>query len=238
MTIVSRKISLFGDSVALNKAARIYAYNTAKFGGAGYNDCAQGGHRLSTNLNTTTYKNQVATNVAFPSYIQSTDDGDIVIIHLGSNDPVISATGGEIGPGPGLTMASSASDYVGCDALTFAANLKQHVQYIRSVNKRPVIIGMPYYNADRALVAGGAFSTGTDPEARGVAVRLAVHNVACRIVAGLEGVPFIATYGFGGAGGHPSADYDSTTDGVHPTTTYNNAVADYIAQQLISIFSL
>ena len=97
MTIVSKKVSVYGDSTSiavspgLDRAARIYAYNSAKFGSAGYNNCAHGGHSLYANYNTNVFKNDVA-QTAFPTYIANTDDGDIIVIILGGNDPVTSSS--------------------------------------------------------------------------------------------------------------------------------------------------
>jgi hypothetical protein len=134
--------------------------------------------------------------------------------------------------------APSAASYIGSDNLPIALLYLQHVQMARAAGKRPVLVGLPYYNPDRSIAPGGVFAGEPIEKARALAVRIAANNTALRCVAGINGVPFIATYGWGGAGGHPAAGYDSTQNGIHPTRAYSEAVSDYIAAQLISIFSL
>jgi len=236
--IVARKVGVFGDSTSiaqqggLDRAARIYAWDPARFGNAGYNNCAQGGQSLAANYNQHVFRDGLP-QPPFPRYITETDDSDIVVIILGGNDPVTSASGKPI-----YGDAATAADYIGCDNLPVAALYLQHVQQARAAGKRPVIAGLPYYDPERALASGGLY-VGQSPEmARTFAVRLAVNNAAARVVAGMQNVPFIATYGFGGAGGQPPADHNSTYDGLHPTKAYSEAVSDYIAAQLIKIFGL
>lgn len=239
MTIISRKVGVYGDSTSiaqegsLDRAARIYAYNPPKFGNAGYNNCSYGGLSLYHNYNVNVYKDNLAQASAFPGYIANIDDSDIVVIILGGNDPVISATGTPLDG-----SAPTAASYIGCDNLNVGALYLQHVQQIRAAGKRPVLVGMPYYDPDRALASGGIYYAEPPETARAFSVRLAANNTALRCVAGLQNVPFIATYGWGGAGGYPVGDYGSTQDGIHPTKAYSEAVSDYIAAQLINIFSL
>lgn len=239
MTVISRKVSVFGDSTSiaqqggLDRAARIYAYNSAKFGNSGYNNCSMGGLTLSDNYNLHVYNDSVQQPSAFPSYIANSDDGDIIVVILGANDPVVGANGVLVDG-----SAPNAAAYIGSDNLYIGALYLQHVQQIRAAGKRPVLVGMPYYDPDRALSPGGIYDGEPAEKARALSVRLAANNSAMRCVAGLQNVPFIATFGYGGAGGHPTADYNSTYDGVHPTKAYSEAVSDYIAAQLIGFFSL
>lgn len=236
MPKIINKVSVYGDSTCISqqgsqpRAQRIAAFSS-KF--VGYNDSAQGGHSLSANLNETVYLNLVPQNIAFPTYIGSNDNSDIVVINLGGNDAPTGADGMPIPP-----SAANASAYLGCDALAIAGLVRVHVSTARAACKRPVLVGMPYFNADRALATGGVYEGSADAFARAFTCRLAVNNLAVRAIAGVDGVPFIATYGYGGAGGHPVADYNSTWDGIHPTIAYTHAVSDYIAQQIIMIFGL
>lgn len=236
MPKISNRVSVYGDSTSISqqgsqpRAQRIAAFGSKFFG---YNDCAYGGHSLNANYNQTVYRNLVMQNIPFSTYIGANDDSDIVVIHLGANDAPTGADGLLVPP-----SAANASAYLGCDALAIAGLVRNHVSTARAAGKRPVLVGMPYFNADRALAGGGVYAGSAEAVARGFTCRLALNNLAIRAISGIDGVPFIATYGHGGAGGHPPADYNSTWDGIHPTLAYSHAVSDYIAQQILTLLGL
>lgn len=220
--IITNKISLYGDSVTANKdyGPRMMARSGGKI--TGYNDYSRGGNTFAGNLAGTHEAGPLFNGLTFPQHIAQVDDCDIVVLRLGGNS---------IPYGWIANDAQAASD---ADYLQIAAECLLHVQHSHAVGKRVVLVGTPFMSIASLMAYHGM----TEAQAVLLTQRVRNVNTVIRIVGGLYGVPFIATSGWGGAGGHPTGQAADAPDGVHPEPAYADAVADYMADQIVSIFGL
>jgi lysophospholipase L1-like esterase len=220
--MITNKVSLYGDSVTANKGygARLIARAGGKI--TGVNDYARGGNSFAGNLAGTHPDGPLFNGLNFQRHISSVDDCDIVVLRLGGN----SAPGGWVDGDP---QAAGGADY-----LQIAAEALLHVQHAHAAGKRVVLVGTPYVNVASAMNYYGI----TEGQAVMIAQRMRNVNTALRCLGGFYGVPFIATHGYGGAGGHPTPQASDVPDGVHPEAAYANAVADYLADQIVTTFGL
>ena len=154
MTVVTNKISVYGDSTAISqlgsqtRAQRIAAYS-AKFNG--YNDYAVGGTSFASMFlgqdglgnplpgwNNRNFQQQIAV-----------DDCDICIFNLGGNDKANGVSGA-------LLQANAVpEDYVGSDGLTIASNALQMIQFAVAAGKRMVVCGVPFFDAVQSVAYYG-----------------------------------------------------------------------------------
>lgn len=250
MPKVTNKIEVFGDSACTvppggtqSRAARIYARNPAKFGGAGFRDNAIGGQSYVKNFQGIAPGGGGMPGwggLDFPGYISTISDADICILSLGGNDTVtgINSAGNPTDYGNGVLQAD-VQTHVGTDCLNVAAFAFQHIQWINAAGKRPFVVGLPYVNVVELSTPGvGPAPTMTLEEAKGAAARVTAINAALRVACGLTSTPFLAVYGAPLNSGQPAAGPGSNRDGIHPTNTYANALGDFIADRIIATFGL
>lgn len=217
-TIIPGKISLYGDSTTAGRGfgPRMLARQPNRI--KAVNDYARGGNSFADNL---AGRNQLFNGLTFQQHVNEVDDAEVVVIRLGGNCV----------PGGWKT-----GDIQGCleaDYLDIAAECLQHVQFARGAQKKPVLVGTPYTNIESAVNYYGMTTERAVTEFQ----RVRNANTAIRCVSGVYRVPFIATFGYGGNGGYPEPTAADVPDGVHPTEEYGHKVADYLADQLVSIFN-
>lgn len=247
MPKIARKVSVFGDSVSTAQPTHWgraqYIAGTVGFQ-AGYNDHAYGGQRAQDTLigKISVSGANMFGGLTFEQHIKTVDDSDIVVIALGGNDAPF--WGGTYAQIPSTALPEN---YVGAEFQHIAEPILLMAQHAKAAGKRPVIIGMPYINIERAIQPDGLIPEwpvggGHNPQAltmaRGFVTRAVGTNVVARLVAGFYGVPFIASFGSPAEAGQPSAGFGSTIDGLHPGAAYASAVNEYIAQRAKVIFGL
>lgn len=248
MPIVPNKVSVYGDSTcipqpansspkSMSRAQRI-AQNP-KFNG--YNDYAYGGNSLAATLSG--YLNgewMFGQGVNFQQHISTADDSDIVVISLGGNDSPVG-----VNNQPLLSTTADVNLYQGSDILLIAQNALTVAQYAAAAGKRVVMCGVPYFDIIRASQPGGQ-AAGKLELAKAFAARLVGNNPAVRMAAAVANlnpnysgrVKFVPTYGAPYTANQPPADYSSNYDGMHPTLIYSHAVSDFLAQWIVTNYSL
>jgi lysophospholipase L1-like esterase len=215
-----KKLSLYGDSVTAshNYPALMMARQPTKF--SCVTDYSRGGNQFNANLSGVMPDGfQLFGGLTFAQHVTTVDTSDIVVLRLGGN----SIPAGWVNGDP---QASLCADY-----LDIGGEIASHIYHIRTAGKLAILVGTPYGNIAKMVATLGL----TEAQATSFLDRTRAVNTSIRHVAAFYGVPFIATHGWGGNGGHPVADYSSTTDGGHPTTAYADAVAEYLADEVVRL---
>lgn len=240
MPKVTKKVSVYGDSVCISQAGSLTRaqYLGAAFG-AGYNDYAHGGQTLRDTIQgkvSATGANMFPGGKNFKDHIEQTDDCDICVISLGGNDaPFMRGTYSPI------SNFAPAEAYLGAEYLQIAADVRYLSNIAIAAGKRTVVIGMPYLDINKAV--NGPFDTAQPPvsqlfatkeQAQGFAARINGTQTALRTATALWSTPFITP--FGGrpeeVALQPPVSPNNTRDGIHPAPAYANAVNAYLVSRI------